>query len=171
MKILMANNNCYIIVEGTVVWLSMKSGDRALLMMGCPEVPVQMAAAIYLSLRLEKAGVDVTVAGTDAALKLLKMTDPEGHYVKNTIELDQCIADIVEKKTDYNCCFAFMHNDAGVTYAATMSAISGAKMYAVIFGRNAEAVAELVDFSAEKIVSKAVHNPMPLKNKIDRVMR
>ncbi len=57
----------------------MKSGDRALLMMGCPEVPVQMAAAIYLSLRLEKAGADVTVAGTDAALKLLKMTDPEEH--------------------------------------------------------------------------------------------
>jgi hypothetical protein len=51
-----------------------------------------------------------------------------------------------------------------------MSAISGAKMYAVIFGRNAEEVAELVDFPSEKIVAKAVHNPIPLKNKIDRVM-
>ena len=141
-----------------------------LLMMGCPEVPVQMSIVLYLSNKLNKAGDDVTVAGTDAALKLLKVSDPEEHYVKKTVDIDQCIADIVEKKIDFDRCFAFMHSDAGMTYAATMSAISRAKLYAVVFGNNAEIIAESIDFPAEKIVAKAVHNPLPLKNKIDRVI-
>lgn len=141
-----------------------------LLMMGCPEVPVQMSIVLYLSNRLKKTGRNVTVAGTDAALKLLRVSDIEGIYVEKTMDIDQCIADIVEKKIDFNCCFAFMHSDAGLTYAATMSAISGAKMYAVIFGNNAESLSEAVDFPADKIVAKAVHNPIPLKNRIDKVI-
>ncbi len=141
-----------------------------LLMMGCPEVPVQMSIVLYLSNKLSKGGDDVTIAGTDAALKLLKVSDPDAHYVKKTMNIDQCIADIVEKKIDFDRCFAFMHSDAGMTYAATMSVISKAKIYAVIFGNNAESVAETIDFPAEKIVAKAVHNPIPLKNKIDRVI-
>ena len=148
----------------------MDTTKTILLMMGCPEVPVQMGMVLYLSNKLIKAGYDVTVAGTDAALKLLKVSDPDEHYVKKTTDIDQCIADIVEKKIDFDCCFAFMHSDAGMTYAATMSAISKAKMYAVVFGNNAEAVAETIDFPSEKIVAKAVHNPISLKNKIDRVI-
>ena len=41
-----------------------------------------------------------------------------------------------------------------MTYATTMSAISKAKMYVVVFGNNAEAVAETIDFQAEKIVPR-----------------
>lgn len=149
----------------------MDKNKSALLVMGCPEVPVQMSIAQYLSNKLGKAGYDVTIAGTDAALKLLKVSDPDEHYVKKTIDIDRCIADIVEKKIDFDCCFAFMHSDAGVTYAATMSAISSAKMYALVFGKNAESLGETIEFPAEKIVAKAVHNPVPLKNKIDRVMK
>lgn len=149
----------------------MDKNKSALLVMGCPEVPVQMSIAQYLSNKLGKAGYDVTIAGTDAALKLLKVSDPDEHYIKKTIDIDRCIADIVEKKIDFDCCFAFMHSDAGVTYAATMSAISSAKMYALVFGKNAESLGETIEFPAEKIVAKAVHNPVPLKNKIDRVMK
>jgi hypothetical protein len=146
------------------------TGEKALLVMGCPEVPVQMSAVIYLSYKLSKAGLQVTVAGTDAALKLLAVSDPEKYYVKNTIDLDRCIADLVEKRADYDLCFVFMHNDAGMTYGATMSVISRAKLYAVVFGKNAEALAEAIDYPAEKIVAQAVHNPTPLKNRIDRVV-
>jgi len=74
--------------------------------MGCPEVPVQMSVVLYLSNKLNKSGRDVTVAGTDAALKLLKVADIEGHYVEKTMDVDQCIADIVEKKINFDCCFA-----------------------------------------------------------------
>ncbi len=144
--------------------------DKCLLMMGCPEVPVQMSIVLYLSNKLKNHGKDVTVAGTDAALKLLKISDIEGFYVKKTMDIDQCIGDIIEKKIDFDCCFAFMHSDAGLAYAATMSAISSAKMYVVIFGKNAESLSEAIDFTSEKIVAKAVHNPVPLKNKIDKVI-
>jgi hypothetical protein len=143
---------------------------KVLLMMGCPEVPVQMSMVLYLSNKLTKAGLDVTVAGTDAATKLLKVSDVDRYYVKNSVDLDKCLVDIIEKRTDFDICFAFMHSDAGMAFAATMSAISKAKLYAVIFGKNAEALAETIEFNCEKIVAKAVHNPTPLKIKVDKVI-
>ena len=112
----------------------MSEGKSALLVMGCPEVPVQMSMVIYLSHKLSKSGWDVTVAGTDAAVKLLKAADPESYYVKKTVDLDGMIVDIVEKKVDFDVCFAFMHSDAGMTYGATFSAISRARLFAVVFG-------------------------------------
>ena len=148
----------------------MSEGKRALLVMGCPEVPVQMSMVIYLSNRLTKCSYDVTVAGTDAAVKLLKAADPESYYVKKTVDLDELIANIVEKKIDFDLCFAFMHSDAGMTYGATFSAISKARLFAVVFGKNAEALGASIDYPAEKIVAKATHNPNPLKNKIDKVV-
>ncbi len=148
----------------------MTNGKKVLLVMGCPEVPVQMAIVLYLSHKLSREGYDVTVAGTDAANKLLKVSDPEGHYVQNVVDLDQTIVDLVEKRIDFDYCFAFMHSDAGMTYGATISAISQAKLYAVVFGKNAEALAETIEFPAEKIVAKATHNPNPLKNKLDKVV-
>ncbi|WP_269848560.1 DUF1890 family protein [Methanosarcina horonobensis] len=76
----------------------------------------------------------------------------------------------MEKRDDFDICFAFMHNDAGMTYAATMSAISQAKLYSIVFGRNAEALAETIEFEGEKIIAKDVHNPLRLKNKLDKVV-
>jgi hypothetical protein len=148
----------------------MIEGKKALLVMGCPEVPVQMSIAIYLAQKLRKTGYDVTVAGTDAAVKLLKVADFDSYYVQKTVDLDKLIPDIVEKKIDFDLCFAFMHSDAGMTYGATFSAISKAKLYAVVFGKNAEELAKAIDYPAEKIMAKATHNPMPLKNKIDKVI-
>jgi hypothetical protein len=147
----------------------MSESKSALLVMGCPEVPVQMSMVIYLSHKLKKSGWDVTVAGTNAAVKLLKAADPDGYYVQKMVDLDKLIADVVEKKIDFDICFAFMHSDAGMTYGATFSAISKAKLYAVVFGKNAEALGESIDYPAEKIVAVAAHNPAPLKNKIDKV--
>ncbi len=148
----------------------MTEGKKALLVMGCPEVPVQISIVIYLAHRLKKAGWDVTVAGTNAPIKLLKVADPESYYVQKTADLDWIIQEIVEKKMDFDACFAFMHSDAGMAYGATFSAISRAKHYAVVFGKNAEALGESIDYPAEKIVAKATHNPGPLKSKIDRVV-
>ncbi|VVB71771.1 Uncharacterised protein [uncultured archaeon] len=148
----------------------MTEGKKALLVMGCPEVPVQTSMVIYLSHKLHKAGWIVTVAGTDAAVKLLKAADPESYYVQNTIDLDELIGEIIEKKVDFDVCFVFMHSDAGMTYGATFSVISRARIYALVFGKNAEALAETIDYPAEKIVAKATHNPNPLKNKIDKVV-
>jgi len=148
----------------------MTEGKNALLVMGCPEVPVQTSMVIYLANRLDRAGYDVTIAGTDAAVKLVKAADPENHYIKKTVDVDQLIGEIVEKKIDFDAIFAFMHSDAGMTYGATFSAISRGRSYAIVFGKSAEELAASIDYPAEKIVAKATHNPNPLKNKIDKVV-
>ncbi|MDD4497329.1 MAG: DUF1890 domain-containing protein [Methanosarcinaceae archaeon] len=146
------------------------TGEKVLLMMGCPEVPIQTSIVLYLSHKLANSGFDVTVAGTGAANKLLRVSDSDSYYVKKLVNLDKTLEDVIEKKTDFDICFAFMHNDAGMTYAATMSAISGAKLYSVVFGRNADSLAETIEFDCEKIVSKVAHNPGQLKNMLDKVL-
>jgi hypothetical protein len=146
------------------------TGAKVLLMMGCPEIPIQTSIALYLSHKLTKLGFDVTVAGTDAATRLLKVSDSDGYYAKKLVDLDKTLGDIIEKRTDFDICFAFMHSDAGMTYAATMSAISQAKLYSIIFGRHAEELAESIEFDTEKLVAKGVHNPLRLKNKVDKVV-
>jgi hypothetical protein len=146
------------------------TGAKVLLMMGCPEVPIQTSIALYLSHKLANSGFDVTVAGTGAANKLLRVSDSDSYYVKKLVNLDKTLEDVIEKRADFDFCFAFMHNDAGMTYAATMSAISEAKLYSIVFGRNAEALAETIEFDCEKIVSKAAHNPAQLKNMLDKVV-
>jgi hypothetical protein len=143
---------------------------KVLLMMGCPEVPIQTSIALYLSHKLTNLGFDVTVAGTDAATKLLRVSDSDGYYVKKLVDLDKTLEDIIEKREDFDICFAFMHNDPGMTYAATISAISQAKLYSIVFGLHAEDLAETIEYDCEKIVVKAVHNPVQLKNKLDKVV-
>lgn len=145
---------------------------KALLLMGCPEVPVQMSIVLYIASRLKSGGSQVVVGGTDAALNLAKISDPERHYLGRMINIDRIIADLVEGKRRFEviCCFA--HSDAGITYAATVASLiseSSTKLYVIVFGRNAEDVADEIEFKCIPIVEKAVHNPLGLKNKIDKV--
>lgn len=141
---------------------------KALLLMGCPELPVQSAAALYIANKLNNEGFEVTVAGNNAALSLLLNSDPERHYVKKVIELDRCIANLAEKKIDFDICFVFIHSDSGISYLATVKSLSKAKTIAVIFGKEIDS---LIEASGDSIIiaAKAVHNPTPLKVKIDEV--
>ncbi len=148
----------------------MTEGKKALLVMGCPEVPVQMSMVIYLTHKLNKCRL-----GCDRGRNGCRSQAAQGRRSGELL----CAKDgrsgpahrrVVEKKIDFDVCFAFMHSDAGMTYGATFSAISKAKLYAVVFGKNAEALGESIDYPAEKIVAKATHNPNPLKNKIDKVV-
>ena len=141
----------------------------ALLLLGCPELPVQTSIALYLANMLKNAGMDVFIAGTDAALELLKVSDPEGHYVdmEKMMNLDRCIESLAEKRMDFYLCSVFVHNDAGIAYLATVHEISNACLFAIIFGSDANSISEQLEFNCEKLVAKAVHNPLPLKRKID----
>lgn len=148
------------------------ASGKALLLMGCPEVPVQMSLVLYMASKLKANGHQVIVGGTDAALNLAKVSDPARHYLGRMINIDTIIADLVEgkRKFDVICCFA--HSDAGITYAATVASLiysSSTKLYVIVFGRNAEAMAGEIEFECIPIVEKAVHNPLGLKNKIDEV--
>ncbi len=141
---------------------------KALLMMGCPELPVQTAAALYIANKLNSEGFEVTSAGNKAAISLLLNSDPEKHYIKKVMDLDRCIGALAEKKMDFDLCFVFIHSDSGTTYLATVKSLSQAKTVAVIFGKDIE---PLIEASAGSIIiaAKAVHNPTPLRAQIDGV--
>jgi hypothetical protein len=145
-------------------------GKSAALVLGCPQVPVQTGIALYLAYSLKKRGIDPVVAGNRAARMLVEVSDPARHYIEKFVDLDRYIGDLAEKKRDFNYHFIFIHNDAGVSYAATIQALSAAPVIALIYGEHYDEVAETIEFPCEKIAAKAVHNPMPLRRKLDEVL-
>lgn len=144
----------------------------ALLLLGCPELPVQTSLALYLLSGLRDAGVAVAVAGTEAARKLLEVADPKGHYVDpaELHDLDACIAALAEGRVEFDLCVVFVHSDTGLSYLGTVQGISKARLVAVIFGREPHALAEQITFECETLVAKAVHNPVPFKKRLDRLV-
>jgi hypothetical protein len=141
----------------------------AVLVLGCPQVPVQTSIALYLINRLKKSGITPVVAGNKAANTLLLVADTDRHYLGEVMDLDRAVALISDKKRDFDLCFVFIHNDAGVSYAATLGAISKAKLYALVYGEHYEDQVKKIDFPCITIAAKAVHNPLPLKKALDEV--
>ncbi|HUU75140.1 MAG TPA: DUF1890 domain-containing protein [Methanoregulaceae archaeon] len=145
-------------------------GKNAALVLGCPQVPIQTGIALYLVHALKKKGVIPVIAGNRAARMLVEVSDPARHYIGKVVDIDRYIADLAENVKDYNYHFVFIHNDAGVTYAATIQSLSQSPVIALIYGEHYKEVASTIEFPCEKIAVKAVHNPMPLKKKIDEVL-
>ena len=84
--------------------------------------------------------------------------------------LEHCIEEIVEKKRKSDLCIVFAHSDAGISYAATMRhLLPASRLIVIIFGKDPETLAASADFACEKIIERAVHNPMQLKRKINGV--
>lgn len=144
---------------------------EALLLLGCPEVPVQQALALYLLGRLRGTGFEVTCAGNPAVLQLLRVSDPGKNYVGPMVEIERCIGELAEGKRTPELCVAFAHSDAGITFAATARhLLPEARFVLLAFGREAEALAEQATFPCEKVVDAAVHNPVKLKRRLDEVL-
>ena len=143
---------------------------EALLLLGCPQVPIQTSIALYLASRLRAKGITPVISGNRAARTNIEVADPDHHYVGEVIDIDRCIAILAEKKRDFRYCFSFIHNDAGISYAATVKAISNAPQILIVYGEHYDTVASEVEFPAEIIAVKATHNPMPVKAKIDEVL-
>jgi threonyl-tRNA synthetase len=144
----------------------------ALVVLGCPEVPVQQALALHLSHQLRTHGYAVHGTGNPAVLNLLKVSDPEKRYLPELGILEKCIEEIVEKKRSADLCIVFAHSDAGIAYAATLRhLLPDTRLVVIIFGKDPESLAATADFPCEKIAEKAVHNPMQLKKKINEVFR
>ena len=142
----------------------------ALLLLGCPEVPVQQALALHLLGRLCADGFEVTCAGNPAVLQLLRVSDPGRYYIGKAVEIERCIGELAEGVRSAELLVAFAHSDAGLTFAATARhLLPGARLVLLVFGREAESLATQVTFPCEKIVEKAVHNPTRLKKLIDEV--
>lgn len=141
----------------------------ALLVLGCPQVPVQTSIALYLINKLKKSAIVPVVAGNKAANTLLVVADPDRHYLGEVVDLDRAVVQITEKKREFERCFVFIHNDAGISYAATMGAITTAKIFTLVYGEHYEELVKQIDFPCTIIAAKAVHNPLPLKKALDEV--
>lgn len=148
-----------------------KNEQTALLLLGCPQVPVQTSMVLYLAHGLSERGIRPVIAGTTAARKLMEVADPGRHYLDEMNDLDATIDEIAERKRDFDLCFVFIHNDSGIAYAGTMAYISKARVYALIFGEHADELAEEIEFPCDIVAAKATHNPMPLKRRLDEVMQ
>ena len=145
-------------------------GKQAVLVLGCPQVPVQTSIALYLAAHLRKKGVVPVIAGNRAARLNAEVSDPDRHYTGEIMDLDRFIEDLAAEQRKFDYYFIFIHNDAGISYAATVQSITGVTVVALIYGEHFQEMADAIEFPCEKIAAKAVHNPMPLKKKIDEVL-
>lgn len=147
---------------------------RALLLLGCPEVPVQTGIALYIANKLKDEGFEVVTAGTPSAINLMRVADPKKAYIDSYIEIERCVDQMGEGKFDVDVSFGFIHKDSGLQYLATVAALSNGAPVAIVFGREAEELSNEVKEALENCVvlwAKAVHNPMELKKRIDEVTR
>ncbi len=144
----------------------------ALILLGCPQVPVQTSIALWLCAALNKQEIGCLVGGTPAARSLLEVADPDHHYLTDVGDLDTIIEEIADGKRDVDAVFVLIHNEAGVAYAATMAEISAGTTYALIFGDAAEERAqEMEGLGCRLIPAKGSHNPLPLKRKVQEVLK
>ncbi|MFA5237875.1 MAG: DUF1890 domain-containing protein [Methanoregula sp.] len=145
--------------------------EKTILVLGCPEVPVQQALALYVANGFHERGAEVLVTGNPSVLGLLKVSDPKGVYIQKTLVLETCIGELVEKKRDCDTCIVFAHNDAAIAYAATLRhLLPKSRLVVVVFGKDPEPLAAEINFPCETITEKAVHNPAQLKTKINQVL-
>ncbi len=146
----------------------------ALIMLGCPKFPVQTSLAIYLGHRLAGEGISPVFAGNKSTIALLETADPEGWYLGGgCMDLDEVIGALSEGRLDFDLCVVFVHSDADTAYLATVLALSDGLVVAIVFGRDVEGLEERCrEVGCDRIVAaRAVHNPLPLKEKIDGVKR
>ncbi len=146
---------------------------KALILLGCPEVPSQTPMAVYASYKLSKLNYDVSIAANPAATKLVKVSDPENHYVKNIIDLDDCLNEINEG--DFDLLVGFVHKDAAASFFVTFYHILQTKSIALVFEKDSDKLSEYVDIvqentDADIVAVRAFHNPTPIKVRFDKAL-
>ncbi len=147
---------------------------KALILLGCPETPSQTPMAIYATDKLAKKGYDVTIAANPAATKLVKVSDPENHYIQELIDLDKCLADV--QKGEYDLLLGFVHKDAAASYFVTFYQLLETESIALVFEKDSELLKEYTDIVSEntdaQVISvRAFHNPNPIKVNLDKILK
>lgn len=147
---------------------------KALILLGCPESPSQTPMAVYVTYKLKKMGYEVTTASTPSAMKLLEVGDPEGHYIKNKIDIDSCMDKL--DHAEFDLLIGFIHKDAAVSYFVTFYSILNTKSIAIIFEKDPEKLQEFEETVAEStdaniVSARAYHNPTPLKVRFDKMLK
>lgn len=146
---------------------------KALILLGCPEAPSQAPMAVYATYLLTNKGYDVTVASTPSAMKLLEVSDPEEHYVKNKIDIESCLENL--EAGSFDLLVGFVHKDAAVSYFVTFYHILNTTSIAIVFEKDPELLEQFIESVAEStdatiVSARAYHNPTPLRVKFDRTI-
>jgi hypothetical protein len=147
---------------------------KALILLGCPEAPSQTPLAVYINYKLKEMGYEVTIASTPSAMKLLEVSDPEGFYVENKVDIETCLESLAEN--DFDLLFGFVHKDAAVAYFVTFYHILNVKSVALVFEKDIEMLEKFVkdvqeSTDADIVSARAYHNPTPLRVKIDKILK
>lgn len=148
---------------------------KALLLLGCPETPSQTPMAVYASNKLTKMGYDVTIAANPAAAKLVKVSDPEGYYNLNIVDLERLLGTVSEG--EFDLLVGFVHKDAAASFFVTFDQILNTKSIALVFERDFDLVEEYVNMIEESgsnaniVAVRAFHNPSPIKVKFDKALK
>jgi hypothetical protein len=146
---------------------------KAIILLGCPESPSQTPLAVYATNKLTGMGYKVDVASTPSAKKLLEVSDPEEHYIKNKIDIETCLDELEEG--DYDLLLGFVHKDAAVSYFVTFYHILNTKSLALVFHRDSEKLeyygnSVIENTNADIVSARAYHNPTPLRVRLDRAL-
>ncbi|HJJ88842.1 MAG TPA: DUF1890 family protein [Methanocorpusculum sp.] len=145
--------------------------DEVLLLLGCPQIPVQSPLVLYVANLVRDLNKIPVVAANPSAKQLVMVSDPKKYYVAEYRDLDQTIGNLANDKVKYHLIISFIHNDAGLTYTTTVASLAqNALIITIIFGENAYEIDEKIAFSTKKVVEPATHNPRHLLEKIDNVM-
>ena len=148
---------------------------KALILLGCPETPSQTPMAVYAFSKLTNLGYDVTIAANPAAAKLVKVSDPEGFYNLNIVDLERTLGEISEG--DYDLLVGFVHKDAAAAFFVTFDQILNTKSIALVFERDLDLVAQFVEMIEESgskaniCAVRAFHNPSPIKINFDKALK
>lgn len=145
--------------------------DEVLLLLGCPQIPVQSPIVLYVADLLNDLGKTPVVAANPSAKQLITASDPKKHYVHEFRDVDRTISDLADGKVRYPLIISFIHNDAGLTYTATAAALAPqAVLVTILYGEHAYNIAGEIEFPAEKVVAPVTHNTRPLLAKVDEVI-
>lgn len=147
---------------------------KALLLLGCPEVPSQTPMAMYTISKLSDMGYEVTVSSNPAAAKLLKVSDPKDYYKHKNVNIDRFLENAGEE--EFDLIIGFVHKDSAATYFITYcSVVKYSKAIALVFHREpslvqdySKMVSESTD--AEVVTSIAYHNPNPIKVNLNKAL-
>ncbi len=102
---------------------------------------------------------------------LVNDNDSKGHYVSVFRDLDKTIGNMSVGMVSYSLIISLIHNDAGITYTATASAVSSASiMVTLFFGEHAYGLSEEVEFPTEKITAPLTHNVKGLPPHVEELL-
>lgn len=144
---------------------------EALILIGCPQIPVQSPLVLYIADFLHDAQLTPVVASNPSAKQLVRTSDPKGHYVSVYRDLEKTVADISSGTVSYPLIISLVHNDAGLTYTSTVAALApSATIVTLFFGEHAYDLADEAAYPTEKITAPLTHNVKGLIPHLEEVL-